>query len=72
VKDTKNLVLPITWGADLRLRNEYVYNALTLSDGGARHEQDYFRFREPYLGFRHAGDQRECKTCAWQQNNASG
>jgi hypothetical protein len=46
VKDTKNLVVPITWGADLRLRNEYVYNALTLSDGGARHEQDYFRFRE--------------------------
>jgi len=46
VKDTKNLVLPITWGADVRLRNEYVNNALTLSDGGARHEQDYFRFRE--------------------------
>ena len=46
VKDTKNLVVPITWGADVRLRNEYVYNALTLSDGGARHEQDYFRFRE--------------------------
>ena len=46
VKDTKNLMVPITWGADARLRNEYVNNALTLSDGGARHEQDYFRFRE--------------------------
>ena len=46
VKDTKNLVVPITWGADLRLRNEYVNDALTLNDGGARHEQDYFRFRE--------------------------
>jgi hypothetical protein len=46
VKDTKNLVVPITWGADVRLRNEDVINALTLSDGGARHEQDYFRFRE--------------------------
>jgi hypothetical protein len=46
VKDTKNLVVPLTWGADVRLRNEYVNNALTLSDGGARHEQDYFRFRE--------------------------
>ena len=46
VKDTKNLMVPITWGADVRLRNEYVNNALTLSDGGARHEQDYFRFRE--------------------------
>src|ERR1035438_9755888 len=47
VKDTKNLVVPITWGADLRLRNEYVNDALTLSDGGARHEQDYFRLLEP-------------------------
>jgi len=37
----------ITWGGDVRLRNEYVNNALTLSDGTApRHEQDYFRFRE--------------------------
>jgi hypothetical protein len=46
VKDTKNLVVPLTWGADLRLRNEDVNNALTLNDAGARHEQDYFRFRE--------------------------
>jgi hypothetical protein len=46
VKETKNLVVPLTWGADVRLRNEYLNNALTLSDGGARHEQDYFRFRE--------------------------
>ena len=46
VKDTKNLMVPITWGADVRLRNEYVNSALTLSDGAARHEQDYFRFRE--------------------------
>ena len=46
VKETKNRMVPLTWGADVRLRNEYVNNALTLSDGGARHEQDYFRFRE--------------------------
>ena len=37
----------ITWGGDVRLRNEYLNNALTLSDvTAARHEQDYFRFRE--------------------------
>jgi len=37
----------VTWGGDVRLRNEYVNNALTLSDVTApRHEQDYFRFRE--------------------------
>jgi hypothetical protein len=37
----------ITWGGDVRLRNEYLNNALTLSDVTApRHEQDYFRFRE--------------------------
>jgi len=34
------------WGADLRLRNEYFNNAITLSEGAVRHEQDYFRFRE--------------------------
>ena len=38
----------LTWGADVRLRNEYLNNALTLSDTGARHEQDYFRFRERF------------------------
>ncbi len=30
----------------MRLRNEYLDNALTLSEAGERHEQDYFRFRE--------------------------
>ena len=45
-KDVKNPADWITWGADLRLRNEYLDNALTLSEAGARHEQDYFRFRE--------------------------
>jgi len=46
VMETKNPVDWLRWGADVRLRNEYVNNALTLSDGGVRHEQDYFRFRE--------------------------
>jgi hypothetical protein len=45
-KDTKNPVDWFSWGADLRLRNEYMNNGLTLSDSGARHEQDYFRIRE--------------------------
>ena len=40
---------PVDWlssGGDLRLRNEYFNNALTLSEAVVRHEQDYFRFRE--------------------------
>jgi len=38
-KNTKNPVDWFSWGADLRLRNEYMNNGLTLSDSGARHEQ---------------------------------
>ena len=34
-----------TSGGDLRLRNEYLNNAFSLSAVAARHEQDYFRFR---------------------------
>ena len=46
VQQAKNPTDWLTWGADVRLRNEYLNNALTLSEAGARHEQDYFRFRE--------------------------
>jgi hypothetical protein len=35
----------LTWGGDLRLRNEYFDNGLTLNDVAANHEQDYFRTR---------------------------
>ena len=45
-KDVKNPAPWLTWGGDLRLRNEYFNNALALNEGAARHEQDYFRFRE--------------------------
>jgi hypothetical protein len=45
VKETKNPVDWLTWGADLRLRNEYLNNAISLSKDGALNEQDYFRFR---------------------------
>ena len=45
-KEVKNPTDWLTWGADLRLRNEYFNNALTLNQGAIRHEQDYFRFRE--------------------------
>jgi len=52
VKQAKNPTDWLNWGADLRLRNEYVNNALTLSDKAVRHEQDYFRFRERvWVGF---------------------
>ncbi|MGA2241168.1 MAG: alginate export family protein [Verrucomicrobiota bacterium] len=46
VKEVKNPTDWLTWGADLRLRNEYFDNALTLGQNVVRHEQDYFRFRE--------------------------
>lgn len=38
---------PSMWrgGFDLRLRNEYFDNALTLDDSAARHEQNYQRYR---------------------------
>jgi len=45
-KDVKNPTPWLTWGGDVRLRNEYLNNAITLDDGALRHEQDYFRFRE--------------------------
>ena len=45
VKQAKNPTDWLTWGADLRLRSEYVNNAATLSSAGAQHEVDYFRFR---------------------------
>jgi hypothetical protein len=44
--ETKNPVPWFNWGADLRLRNEYGNNLITLNDQAARHEQDYFRIRE--------------------------
>ncbi len=47
-RQIKNPTDWLTWGADLRLRNEYFNNALTLTDAGGasvRHEQDYFRIR---------------------------
>jgi hypothetical protein len=45
VKETKNPLDWITWGADLRLRNEYINNFQSLSSSAALNEQDYFRFR---------------------------
>src|ERR1019366_3352905 len=45
IKDLKNPVSWMNWGADLRLRNEYFDNLLTLSSHNPIHEQDYFRFR---------------------------
>jgi hypothetical protein len=40
---------PTDWlrlGADIRLRNEYLNNGITLNAEATNHEQDYFRFRE--------------------------
>jgi hypothetical protein len=45
IKDIKNPVSWMSWGADFRARNEYYNNARSLSDKVSYHEQDYFRFR---------------------------
>jgi len=55
IQQAKHPIDWFTWGGDVRLRNEYFNNALTLTSADkpstaahdeARHEQDYFRFRE--------------------------
>jgi hypothetical protein len=52
IKDIKNPASWMTWGADMRIRNEYFNNAQTLGSSPAvnprfydLHAQDYFRFR---------------------------
>src|ERR1035441_4241680 len=52
VQQIKNPVDWFSWGGDMRVRNEYFNNALSLGSGPSSgpfagvHEQDYFRFRE--------------------------
>ena len=52
----QNAKKPVSWltlGGDFRARNEYLNNALTLTDSGALglyHEQDLFRFRARIWG----------------------
>jgi hypothetical protein len=85
IKSVKTPCKEFTWGADLRLRNEYFDNALSLSQRRPRHEQDYFRFRERVwasimpitnlsVNARLAAEQREWMkpTFAKQANNESG
>ena len=45
VEKLKNPTPWLNWGADLRVRNEYFDNLLTLNPDNPLHEQDYFRFR---------------------------
>lgn len=45
IQQMKNPAPWITWGADLRIRNENFDNLLTLNPGNPLHEQEYFRFR---------------------------
>ena len=44
-KQAKNPADWLSWGADLRLRNEYINNAILLNNNVPLHEQDYFRIR---------------------------
>jgi hypothetical protein len=43
--DVKHPVSWLTWGGDLRIRNEYMNNLVTLGNAYAGHEQDVIRFR---------------------------
>ena len=57
IHDIKNPLSWMTWGGDIRVRNEYFNNGLSLTENpkittgfpvpafGQVHEQDYFRFR---------------------------
>ena len=45
ISDIKNPASWMSWGADARLRNEYLDNTLTLNPDNPLAEQDYFRYR---------------------------
>ncbi len=45
IKDIKNPLPWLTWGADMRIREEYFDNILTLNPDNALHLQSYMRFR---------------------------
>jgi hypothetical protein len=45
IQDIKNPFAWLSWGGDLRLRNEYDNNGLSLTSRDPLHAQDYFRFR---------------------------
>lgn len=45
IKEVKTPVSWLTWGGDFRARNEYLNNAVSLTDSDPLHEQDVFRFR---------------------------
>ena len=45
LQDIKNPFSWLSWGGDLRIRNEYFDNLLTLNPHAKLHEQDYFRVR---------------------------
>jgi len=45
VQQIKQPVPWLNWGGDVRVRNEYFNNLLTLNPNNRLHEQDYFRFR---------------------------
>jgi hypothetical protein len=45
IKEVKSPLSWFTWGGDLRIRDEYYNNAVSLSDEAVRHEQNVIRFR---------------------------
>lgn len=45
IQKIKKPVSWMSWGTDLRIRNEYFDNLLTLNKNNPLHEQDYFRIR---------------------------
>lgn len=45
IKDVKNPAKGVAWGADLRIRDEYLDNTISLTDADPRHEQNWIRYR---------------------------
>ena len=45
LNDIKKPLPWLSWGADLRTRNEYLHRAITLTENNALHQQDVVRFR---------------------------
>ena len=49
----------LTWGGNLRVRDEYMPNTVTISDASPVSQQNVIRFRGRNLGIGDAGDQSE-------------
>ena len=71
VQQAKNPTDWLTWGLDLRLRNEYLDNCIRLGNNVSLHELDYFRFRGRFW-VSVTPVTNSPLTRAWQRNRGNG